>query len=137
MIYSSTHIIRIMKKYILIYLSVLFFLSLNPWLLPDSSHIAENSFLSWDLIYHFVAYAGLTIMLLASRSAHRKPPLVMLAVPLAVILLGFSIEIAQMMFTARRQFSLEDAGANAVGTLVGTLLYISVISFHNSWKAHI
>ncbi|QFY42046.1 hypothetical protein F6R98_04900 [Candidatus Methylospira mobilis] len=123
-----------MKKYILIYLSVLLFLSLNPWLRPDPAGVADDSSLTWDFIDHCLAYAGLTIMLLASCPSHRKHPLNTLAVLAAVIVLGFSIEIAQFLFTTRRQFSLLDAEANASGALVGTLLYVSVISFYNSWK---
>jgi VanZ family protein len=123
-----------MKKYILIYLSILLFLSLNPWLRPDSSGVAESSFLTWDFIDHSIAYAVLTIMLLASCSAHLKHPLITLAVLLSVVFLGFFIEVAQMLFTTGRQFSLLDAEANASGALVGVLFYISIISFYNSWR---
>ena len=126
-----------MKKYILIYLSVLLFLSLNPWLRPDSAGITVGSSLTWDLIDHCVAYTGLTVMLLASCPPHRKHPLNTFAILAAVIVLGVSIEIAQFLFTTQRQFSLLDAEANASGALMGTLLYLSVVWLYNSRKTGI
>jgi VanZ family protein len=114
---------RLRLRLLASYLLALGFLSLNPWLLPDS-HRAFDLMITWDLIDHTVAYALLTVLLLsaAPRGRKRRLRIIALAV-LASSAIGLSMEFGQYWLTSTRQFSWHDAYANAVGSLIGALLF--------------
>jgi VanZ family protein len=105
------------------YLLALGFLSLNPWVLPDS-HRAFDLMVTWDLIDHTIAYGFLTVLLLSVvlRDRKRRFWIIVLAV-LASSIIGFSIELGQFWLTSTRQFSWHDAYANAIGSFIGALLF--------------
>lgn len=68
----------------------------------------EKNFVPADKAAHFVAFYGLTALMMAAFPKNRR-----LEITLAAVLLGGSIEIAQM-FT-HRGVSLGDLSADAVG----------------------
>jgi VanZ family protein len=114
---------RLRLRLLVSYLLALGFLSLNPWLLPDS-HRAFDLMVTWDLIDHTVAYALLTVLLLSvvPRGRKRRFRIIALAV-LASSAIGLSIEFGQYWLTSTRQFSWHDAYANAIGSFIGALLF--------------
>ena len=105
------------------YLLALGFLSLNPWILPDS-HRAFDLMITWDLIDHTIAYGFLAVLLLSVvlRDRKRRFWIIALAV-LASSTIGLSIELGQFWLTSTRQFSWHDAYANAIGSFIGALLF--------------
>jgi VanZ family protein len=111
------------SRLLISYLLVLVFLSLNPWLLPDS-HRAFDLMITWDLIDHTIAYGFLTVLLLSIvlRERKRRFWIIALAV-LASSTIGLSIEMGQFWLTSTRQFSWHDAYANAIGSFIGAVLF--------------
>ena len=105
------------------YLLALGFLSLNPWLLPDS-HRAFDLMITWDLIDHTIAYGFLTVLLLSVvlRDRKRRFWIIALAV-LASSTIGLSIELGQFWLTSTRQFSSHDVFANTIGSSIGGLMF--------------
>lgn len=103
------------------YLFALGFLSLNPWLLPDSRR-AFDLMITWDMIDHAIAYGFLTVLLLpVLRDRSRWAWSILLAV-LVSSTIGLSMELGQFWLTSTRQFSWHDAYANAVGSMACGLL---------------
>lgn len=100
------------------YLSVLAFLSLNPWVRPRDT----GEVFSPDKIDHALAYGGLAIVIYLCLSPPRQPRAWAFAVAGAT-LAGILIELAQSLFTVNRSGSAEDAVANAIGTLFGFAVY--------------
>lgn len=106
------------------YMSVLLFLSLNPWIRPVTRHGAFSP----DKIDHAFAYGGLSLIIFLcldkSRKWHeyRKASVWALAISIAM-LIGIMIEIAQSLFTLNRTGSLADAAANSIGTVTGYAVY--------------
>ncbi len=107
-----------------LYLAVLLFLSLNPWVLPKST----DSIFSPDKLDHAVAYGGLVMILYFcfSRTAIKfknNSKLSWLISIVVAISTGISIEIAQSLFTTNRTGSIEDALANATGAVLGVVIF--------------
>ncbi len=94
--------------------------------------------LSWDLVDHAIAYAGLAIVtILASRDRIRGWALLALAA-LFPSLVGILNEFCQSWFTTTRTFSYFDAYANCFGALMGSALFWSYQAISGvasaSWK---
>jgi VanZ family protein len=117
----------VIKLLIPIYLVILCFLSLNPWLLPDP-RIAIG-LITWDLIDHAIAYGFLSILLL-STCWNREPPLTRTAlVLLTASLIGISVEYGQYWLTFTRHFSFYDTLANIFGAVLGTIMFWAIWLF--------
>ncbi|HZX31377.1 MAG TPA: VanZ family protein [Rhodocyclaceae bacterium] len=108
------------------YLAVLLFLSLNPSIRPATT----SGFLSPDKIAHAIAYGGLAILtficLTKSREdfGRRTGRTWGVAVAMAASVGGL-IEVAQALFTRNRTGSLDDALANALGAVIGCVVYLA------------
>ncbi len=109
-----------------LYLIILGFLSLNPWLLPDPKQAIGS--LSWDLLDHAIAYGGLSILLMLLFRLHNRPWMKATLVILASSLTGILLEYSQAWFTLNRQFSLFDAAANVCGSVIGVLMFCFAVS---------
>lgn len=68
----------------------------------------EKSFVPADKAAHFIAFYGLTALMMAAFPKNRR-----LEIALAAVLLGGAIEVAQMV--TRRGVSLGDLAADAAG----------------------
>ena len=111
-------------RLLLIYGGILAFLSLNPWIRPDSN--PAIGYIGWDKIDHTIAYGILSFLLMSVYKPHkRRPGMVSFVVLLTCSLAGIVLEYCQLWFTSSRQFSFEDAGANALGSLIGLVLFWS------------
>jgi VanZ family protein len=110
-------------RVLLIYGSILTFLSLNPWLRPDSS--SAMGYIAWDKIDHAIAYGILSFLLISAYKPHKRYGITTFIVLLSCSLVGLLFEYCQHWFTSTRQFSYEDAGANALGGLIGLVLFWS------------
>jgi len=108
-------------RILLIYIVILAFLSLNPWLHPDSSPAIGA--IAWDKLDHSAAYGGLSVLLMWTYKNHHQQGLVSLSVWLAGSMIGTLFEYCQLWFTSTREFSYYDAAANVFGALVGVLLF--------------
>jgi VanZ family protein len=108
----------------LFFLIILGFLSLNPWLRPESTQAI--GLVTWDLIDHAAAYSLLSVlMMLAFRQQDR--PLVMASIVIpAASLTGVLFEYCQYWFTVNRQFSIFDATANVCGAVLGVIVFWGV-----------
>jgi VanZ family protein len=107
-----------------VYMLILGFLSLNPWVLPTST----ESVFSPDKLDHAAAYGGLIVIvffcLVRSQShLNNKKPFTWAMSLLIVVMIGVSIEIAQSLFTTNRTGSIEDAVANSIGACIGLLVF--------------
>jgi VanZ family protein len=111
----------------LIFLIILSFLSLNPWLRPDSSQAI--GFISWDLLDHAAAYALLSVlMMLAFRQQEKLWMIASIVIP-ASSLIGILLEYCQYWFTVNRQFSFFDAAANVCGAALGVIVFWGVLIY--------
>lgn len=117
---------RFWRVIVLAYLTVLSFLSLNPWLRPKDSGGAFSP----DKIDHAIAYAGLAIVIYLCLFPPRQPRAWVFAVAGATST-GILIEVAQSLFTTNRSGSVDDAVANAVGALLGFVLFRSAEYLHS------
>ncbi len=104
-----------------IYFVMLAFLSLNPWLRPDSSKAIGN--IAWDKIDHAVAYCLLSLFLMWTCRGHKQRWVVSFMILLTGPLVGVLFEYCQRWFTSSRQFSYHDAVANVFGALLGVVLF--------------
>jgi VanZ family protein len=104
-----------------IYFVILAFLSLNPWLLPDSSLAIGN--ITWDKIDHAAAYGLLSLLLMSAYNCQKQHWVVSFMVLLICPLLGVFIEYCQLWFTSTREFSYYDAAANVFGAVSGVALF--------------
>jgi len=104
-----------------IYLIILAFLSLNPWLHPASSLAIGN--IAWDKIDHAIAYCFLSLLLMSAYRYNKPLWVVTFMVLLICPLLGVLFEYCQLWFTSTRQFSSSDAIANVFGAVLGVILF--------------
>ena len=108
-------------RVLLIYFVILAFLSINPWLRPDSGQAIGN--IAWDKIDHAAAYCLLSLMFMSAYRCYKKRWLVSFMVLLTCPLVGVLFEYCQLWFTSTRQFSYYDAVANAFGAVLGVALF--------------
>lgn len=104
-----------------IYFVILAFLSLNPWVHPDSSLAIGN--IAWDKIDHVAAYCLLSLLLMWAYGFHKQQRMVSLMILLTSSLAGVFFEYCQLWFTSTREFSYYDAAANVFGAVLGVLLF--------------
>lgn len=109
------------KWLLLVYLIVLGFLSLNPWLRPDSNQAIGS--ITWDLLDHAVAYGGLSVLMICAFRQQLRSWVLISGVVLASSLTGVLFEYSQYWFTSNRQFSFFDAAANVCGATLGVLVF--------------
>ena len=110
-------------RVLLIYMGILAFLSLNPWLRPDSN--PAIGYIAWDKMDHTIAYGILSFLLMSIYKYHKHPWMVSFMVLLICSMAGILLEYCQLWFTSSRQFSYEDAGANVFGGVLGLALFWS------------
>lgn len=108
-------------KLLTLYLAILSFLSLNPWLLPDSKQAI--GVITWDLIDHFAVYALLSILMMSVSKPENKALKKTILVILTSSLIGILFEYGQHWLTSIRQFSFFDAVANFFGVLLGVIIF--------------
>ena len=108
-----------------IYFVMLAFLSLNPWLRPDSGQAIDN--FSWDKIDHAAAYGLLSLLFMSAYRRHKQQWVVSFMVLLTSSLVGVLFEYCQLWFTSTRQFSYYDAIANVFGAVLGVTLFWSYL----------
>ena len=108
-------------RVLLIYIVILAFLSINPWLRPDSGQAISN--IAWDKIDHAAAYCLLSLIFMSAYRYYKKRWLVSLIVLLASPLVGILFEYCQLWFTSTRHFSYYDAVANVFGAVLGVALF--------------
>ena len=104
-----------------IYFVILAFLSLNPWLHPDSGQALGN--IAWDKIDHAAAYGLLSLLLMSTYRFHKQQWIISFMVLLTCSLVGVLLEYCQLLFTSTREFSYYDAVANAFGAVLGVALF--------------
>ena len=110
-----------MKHVLTIYFVILVFLSLNPWLHPDSSQAIGS--IAWDKVDHFAAYCLMSLLFLSIYRRHKLQWVVSLLVLITCSLVGILLEYSQLWFTLTRQFSYYDAIANVFGAVLGLTLF--------------
>ena len=106
---------------LLIYMVILAFMSLNPWLRPDSGPAIGN--IEWDKLEHATAYCTMFLLFMLIYKSHSRPGVVSFRVLLACSLVGILLEYCQLWLTSNRMFSYGDAGANVFGALLGMALF--------------
>ena len=106
-----------------IYFVMLAFLSLNPWLRPDSSQTIDNINISRDKIDHVAAYGLFSLLFMSAYRRHKQQWVVSFMVLLTSSLVGVLFEYCQLWFTSTRQFSYYDAIANVFGAVLGVTLF--------------
>ena len=114
-------------RLIVLYLLLLSFLSLNPWLRPDGRQIA--GLITWDLVDHATAYGLLTILFLSACkwATGRRQYLLTLMAVLTSSTMGLVLEFFQLWFTSTRSFAFSDAIANALGAVTGAAAFWAVL----------
>jgi VanZ family protein len=110
-----------MVHVLLINFVILVFLSLNPWLHPDSSQAIGN--IAWDKVDHLAAYCLLSLLFLSTYRRHKHQWVVSLFTLITCSLVGILLEYSQLWFTFTRQFSYYDAIANSLGAVLGVTLF--------------
>ena len=110
-----------------IYFVILAFLSLNPWLHPDSGLALGD--IPWDKIDHAAAYGLLSLLLMSTYRFHKQQWIISFIVLLTCSLVGVLLEYCQLLFTSTREFSYYDAVANAFGAVLGVALFWSYLLF--------
>lgn len=108
------------KWLLLFYLIILGFLSLNPWLRPDSKQAIGS--ITWDLLDHALAYGLLSVLMMFAFRQQGRPLAIASMIILASGLTGIFFEYSQYWFTSYRQFSFFDAAANVFGAALGVLM---------------
>jgi VanZ family protein len=111
----------------LIFLIILGFLSLNPWLRPDSN--LAIGFIPWDLLDHAAAYSLLSVLMMFAFTRQERPWMKTSIVILTSSLIGVFLEYCQYWFTVNRQFSFFDAAANVCGAMLGVIVFWSVLIY--------
>ncbi len=118
-------VISVFLKWLwLFFLIILGFLSLNPWLRPDSTQAV--GFITWDLLDHAAAYSLLSILMMLAFRQQGRPWLMASIVIPAAGLIGVLFEYCQYWFTVSRQFSFFDAAANVCGAVLGVIVFWGV-----------
>ena len=74
-----------------------------------------------DKIYHFVAYAGLSILWTTYYKPNKKPN-TLRVVFVVTILFGVMLEMVQHQLNPNRTYDTLDMFANCLGVIVGTLI---------------
>lgn len=115
------------KWWLLLYLVILGFLSLNPWLRPDSN--LAIGFVPWDLLDHAVAYGLLSVLMMLAFRRQDRPWVMTSIVIMTSGLIGVFLEYCQYWFTVNRQFSLFDAAANVCGAVLGVIVFWGVQTY--------
>jgi len=103
-------------KALLFWLFMVFVVSVYPF-----ENMSRYSFDYADKILHFLIYGITCVLLYKVMSMSRKPVLIRMALPLAIIFAsayGLAMEIAQG-FVSARTFSLWDEAVNVFGALTG------------------
>lgn len=103
------------------YLSVLGFLSLNPWVRPSSAPALGN--VAWDSLDHAIAYAGLCVLTLLALRKMLAGWAGMAVAILFVLGVGVFYEYCQHWFTENRSFSYADIYADGLGGMLGAALF--------------
>jgi VanZ family protein len=116
-----------MIRLLIIYISLVIFLTLNPWLRPDSS--SAIGFLTWDMIAHAIAYGVLSGVLMLVFIGRGNALTITTMVILVCGLGGILMEYCQYWFTSTRQMSLHDAVSNVMGAILGAMVFWSVRIF--------
>jgi VanZ family protein len=116
-----------MIRLLILYIAIVIFLTLNPWLRPDSS--AAIGFLTWDMIAHAGTYGVLSIVLMLALIRRGRGLTITAMVIVACGLSGVFLEYCQAWFTTTRQLSLHDATANFLGAILGATAFWSVRIF--------
>jgi len=111
----------------LIFLIILGFLSLNPWLRPDSN--LAIGLIPWDLLDHAAAYSLLSVLMMFAFTRQKRPWVMTSIVILASGLIGVFLEYCQYWFTVNRQFSFFDAAANICGAMLGVIVFWGVLIY--------
>ncbi|MDP1774673.1 MAG: VanZ family protein [Methylobacter sp.] len=119
------------KWLLLIYLIILGFLSLNPWLLPDSK--LAMGFIAWDLLDHAAAYGLLSVLMTIAFRQQCRPLMMTSIVILTSSLIGVLFEYGQYWFTSTRQFSFYDAVANVLGAVLGMAVLWFFLLYRKRW----
>lgn len=115
------------KPWLLLYLLILGFLSLNPWLRPDSNQAA--GFIPWDLLDHAAAYGWLSVLMMLAFKRQYRPLIMASIVITASGLIGILFEYCQYWLTSNRQFSFFDAAANVCGAVLGVIVFWGVRTY--------
>jgi VanZ family protein len=110
-----------MLRLLILYIIIVVFLSLNPWLKPDSSE--AFGFLTWDMIAHAGAYGGLAMVLMLALIRRGTGLTITALVILVCGLSGILMEYCQSWFTITRQLSMHDAVANFMGAVLGATAF--------------
>lgn len=118
------------KIALVIYLVILAFLNLNPWILPDSSLAIGN--IAWDKIDHVIAYCLLSLLLMSAYSFHKWRLATAFIAFLVSSGIGLLLEYCQLWFTSTREFSFYDIVANTFGAALGVILYQCYILYGNN-----
>ena len=108
-------------RLLIIYFAALIFLTLNPWIRPDSSAAIGNIY--WDKIDHAIAYGLLAWLILLALKFYKRLWLAAILGVLITSCIGLFLEYCQLWLTANRMFSFEDACANVFGALLGVTLF--------------
>jgi len=111
----------VLIKSLVLYLAILSFLSLNPWVLPDSNQAV--GFITWDLLDHAAAYGFLSVLMMFAFVQQNRPWTKTGIVVLSSSLAGVLFEYCQYWFTSARQFSFFDAAANVCGAMLGVIVF--------------
>lgn len=114
----------VFKWWLLFYLAILGFLSLNPWLLPDPNQAIGS--ITWDLLDHAAAYGLLSVLMMFTFRQQDRLWVMTIIVILVSSLVGVLFEYGQYWFTSNRQFSFFDAAANACGAMLGVIVFWGV-----------
>lgn len=107
--------------WLLFYLIILGFLSLNPWLLPDPKQAI--GFITWDLLDHAAAYGLLSGLMMLTFGRQDRPLIITSITILTSSLIGVLFEYGQYWFTSTRHFSFYDAAANVFGVVLGVVVF--------------
>ena len=116
-------------RLLFVYLAILSFLTLNPWLRPDDSPAFAD--LDWDKIDHAFAYGILAWLMLLASKFYKKLWLSSLMVFLISGGIGLFLEYCQLWLTTNCSFSYGDALANVLGALLGVILFGCYRAFVN------
>lgn len=123
------------KQLLLLYLLILAFLSLNPWIRPSDTKAL--GFVGWDKLGHALAYGTLTVLMIITLGKPLRGSAIIIAV-LASAGIGTFAEFCQSWLTSTRNFSWLDVGANGMGAVTGAAGYwvVQVLSgfFRQFWK---
>lgn len=111
------------------YLLVLAFLSLNPWLRPEST----GELIAADKLDHALAYGGLAVLIYLCFAPPRCMRTRVWALA-GAMLAGVAIEVGQSLFTSSRSGSVEDVVANAIGALAGLVVFRFGEFLYSRWR---